>query len=79
VPIPLAYIKAKYEDTSAGEMTQLSLSILSLVIAAAILFVVRQQRLQREEAYHLEKIRRIVHQRLPPPVPQDLLQPQEEQ
>ena len=79
VPIPLADIKEENEDASAGEMTQLSLSLLSLVIAAAILFVVRQQRLQREEAYHLEKIRRIVHQRLPPPVPQDLLQSQEEQ
>jgi len=79
VPIPLADIKAKSEDSSAAEMTQLSLSILSLVIAAAILFVVRQQRLQREESYHLEKIRRIVHQRLPPPVPQDLLQSPEEQ
>jgi len=79
VPIPLADIKAKDEDSSAGEMTQISLSILSLIIAAAILFVVRQQRLQREEAYHLEKIRRIVHQRLPPPVPRDLLQSPEEQ
>ena len=79
MPIPLADIKEENEDASAGEMTQLSLSLLSLVIAAAILFVVRQQRLQREEAYHLEKIRRIVHQRLPPPVPQDLLQSQEEQ
>ena len=50
-----------------------SLSVLSLLVAGMVLFVVRNQRAQREEAYHLERIRRVVSHRRPPPKPWDLV------
>jgi hypothetical protein len=60
-------------------MATFGLSVLSLIVAGMVLFVVRQQRAQREEAYHLERIRRIVSLRRPPPKPLDIVDiPQEE-
>jgi hypothetical protein len=60
-------------------MATISLSILALVVAGMVLFTVRQQRAQREERYHIERIRRIVSHRRPPPVPWELVEtPQEE-
>ena len=79
VPVPLADIKAGEADDANSSMATLSLSALSLLVAAMVLFVVRQQRAQRQEAYHLERIRRIVSHRRPPPKPFDLVDiPQEE-
>ena len=72
VPVPLADIQAGEADDANSSMTTLSLSALSLLVAGMVLFVVRQQRAQREEAYHLERIRRIVSLRRPPPKPFDL-------
>ena len=73
VPVPLADIQAGEGDDADGSMAMLSLSVLSLLVAGMVLFVVRQQRSQREEAYHLERIRRIVSHRRPPPKPFDLV------
>ena len=53
-------------------MATLSLSVLSLLVGM-VLFVVRNQRAQREEVYHLERIRRIVAHRRPPPKPVELV------
>ena len=79
IPVPLAAIQDGDAESTSGGMAVLSLSVLSLIVAAMVLFVVRQQRSQREEAYHLERIRRIVTLRRPPPVPLDLVDtPQEE-
>jgi hypothetical protein len=79
VPVPLADIQAGEADNADSSMATLSLSALSLLVAGMVLFVVRQQRAQREEAYHLERIRRIVSLRRPPPKPFDLVDiPQEE-
>ena len=79
VPVPLADIQAAEENNANSEMATLSLSVLALIIAGVVLFMVRQQRAEREEAYHLERIRRVVNQRLPPPVPLGLAEtPQEE-
>ncbi len=79
VPVPLADIQARKADDANSSMATLSLSALSLLVAGLVLFVVRQQRAQREEAYHLERIRRLVSLRRPPPRPFDLADiPQEE-
>ena len=79
VPIPLADIQPRDSDNANSSMATLSLSVLALVIAAVVLFMVNQRRAEREEAYHLERIRRIVNQRLPPPFPMELVEtPQEE-
>jgi hypothetical protein len=79
IPVPLADIKAGETDDAGSSMATISLSALSLLVAAMVLFVVRQQRFQRDEAYHLERIRRIVSLRRPPPKPFDLVDiPQEE-
>ncbi|MFZ8906778.1 MAG: hypothetical protein ACO2Y2_05420 [Poseidonia sp.] len=73
VPVPLADIQPKQSDDPSGGMATLSLSVLSLLVAGMVLFVVRNQRAQREEVYHLERIRRIVTHRRPPPKPWDLV------
>ena len=73
VPVPLADIQADERDDSSGAMAMLSLSVLSLLVAGMVLFVVRNQRAQREEVYHLERIRRVVSHRRPPPKPWDLV------
>ena len=73
VPVPLADIQDGDADDTNSSMATLSLSALSLLVAGMVLFVVRQQRAQREEAYHLERIRRIVSLRRPPPKPFDLV------
>jgi len=73
VPVPLADIQPKQRDDPSGGMATLSLSVLSLLVAGMVLFVVRNQRAQREEVYHLERIRRIVTHRRPPPKPWDLV------
>ena len=73
VPVPLADIQTGEPDNADSSMATLSLSALSLLVAGMVLFVVRQQRAQREEAYHLERIRRIVSLRRPPPKPFDLV------
>ena len=79
VPVPMADIKAGEGDDANSSMATLSLSALSLLVAGMVLFVVRQQRAQRAESYHLERIRRIVSHRRPPPKPFDLADiPQEE-
>jgi hypothetical protein len=79
IPVPLADIQSNSDTSSSGGMATFGLSVLSLIVAGMVLFVVRQQRSQREEAYHLERIRRIVSLRRPPPVPFDLMDiPQEE-
>ena len=70
VPVPLADIQAAEETSANGSMAVLSLSMLAVVIAGAVLFIVNQKRADREEAYHLERIRRIVSKRSPPPLPQ---------
>ena len=79
VPIPLADIQASDGDGSSSSMATLSLSVLALVIAGVVLFTVRQQRFQRQEAYHLERIRRIVSYRQPPPIPQDIMETRQEE
>ena len=73
IPVPLADIQADEGDDASGGMAALSLSVLSLLVAGMVLFVVRNQRAQREEAYHLERIRRVVSHRRPPPKPWDLV------
>ena len=73
IPVPLADIQSSSDGANSGGMATLSLSVLSLIVAGMVLYVVRQQRSQREEAYHLERIRRIVSLRRPPPVPFDLM------
>ena len=79
VPIPLADIQDSQTDGQGSSMATISLSILALVVAGMVLFTVRQQRAQREERYHIERIRRIVSHRRPPPVPWELVEtPQEE-
>ena len=79
VPVPLAIVQDDASDDTNSSMATLSLSALSLLVAGMVLFVVRQQRAQRDEAYHLERIRRIVSLRRPPPKPFDLVDiPQEE-
>lgn len=79
VPIPLADIQPRESDNANSSMATLSLSVLALVIAAVVLFMVNQRRAEREEAYHLERIRRIVNHRLPPPFPLELVQTPEEE
>jgi hypothetical protein len=79
VPVPLADIQSKENVNANSDMAVLSLSVLALVIAGIVLFIVRQQRAEREEAYHLERIRRIVQQRLPPPIPFDLAETTQEE
>jgi len=69
IPIPLADVQASEGDKAISSMAVLSLSILSIVIAGAVLLIVNQKRSESEEAYHLERIRRIVSKRTPPPVP----------
>jgi hypothetical protein len=79
VPVPLADIQAQESTSGSTPMATFGLSVLSLIVAGMVLFVVRQQRAQREEAYHLERIRRIVSLRRPPPKPLDIVDiPQEE-
>ena len=73
VPVPLADIQPNESDNPSGGMATLSLSVLSLLVAGMVLFVVRNQRAQREEVYHLERIRRIVAHRRPPPKPVELV------
>ena len=73
VPVPLADIQPDESDDPSGGMAMLSLSVLSLLVAGMVLFVVRNQRAQREEVYHLERIRRIVSHRRPPPKPWELV------
>ena len=73
VPVPLADIQPNDSDDPSGGMATLSLSVLSLLVAGMVLFVVRNQRAQREEVYHLERIRRIVAHRRPPPKPVELV------
>ena len=73
IPVPLADIQSNSDASRSGGMATFGLSVLSLIVAGMVLFVVRQQRSQREEAYHLERIRRIVSLRRPPPVPLDLM------
>ena len=73
VPVPLADIQAPESTSGSAGMATLGLSVLSLIVAGMVLFVVRQQRAQREEAYHLERIRRIVSLRRPPPKPLDIV------
>jgi len=41
--------------------------------------MVNQRRAEREEAYHLERIRRIVNQRTPPPFPLELVETYQEE
>ena len=79
IPVPLADIQANDGDGSSSSMAMLSLSALSLLIASIVLFMVRQQRAQRDESYHLERIRRIVSHRLPPPVPLEILEAHQEE
>ena len=79
VPVPLADIQAADDRNANSEMATLSLSVLALIVAGVVLFIVRQQRAEREEAYHLERIRRIVKQRLPPPVPRGLVETRQEE
>jgi hypothetical protein len=79
IPVPLADIQAKEDDSSNSSMAVLSLSVLAIVVSGAVLLIVNQKRAEREEAYHLERIRRIVSKRTPPPVPWQLVDtPQEE-
>ena len=79
VPVPLADIQPRDGDDTNGSMAALSLSVLAIVIAGAVLMVVNQKRAERDEVYHLERIRRIVSKRTPPPVPWQLVDtPQEE-
>jgi hypothetical protein len=79
IPVPLADIQAKEGDSSTSSMAVLSLSVLAIVVSGAVLLIVNQKRAEREEAYHLERIRRIVSKRAPPPVPWQLVDtPQEE-
>lgn len=73
VPIPLADIQEATDDGASSSMAVLSLSMLAVVIAGAVLFIVNQKRADREEAYHLERIRRIVSKRTPPPIPWELV------
>ncbi len=73
VPIPLADIQASDGDEANSSMAVLSLSVLAVVVAGAVLLIVNQKRSEREEAYHLERIRRIVSKRTPPPVPWGLV------
>jgi hypothetical protein len=73
VPIPLADIQASDGDEASSSMAVLSLSVLAVVVAGAVLLIVNQKRSEREEAYHLERIRRIVSKRTPPPVPWGLV------
>lgn len=79
VPIPLADIQPRDSDNANSSMAAFSLSVLALVIAAVVLFMVNQRRAEREEAYHLERIRRIVNQRLPPPFPLELVETSQEE
>lgn len=72
IPVPLAEIRAQDPSSSAGDMAMFSLSVLAFVVAGMVLFVVRQRRAQRDEIYHLERIKRIVSLRRPPPKPWDL-------
>ena len=72
IPVPLAEIRAQDPSSSAGDMATFSLSVLAFVVAGMVLFVVRQRRAQRDEIYHLERIKRIVSLRRPPPKPWDL-------
>ncbi len=79
IPVPLADIQAKDGDDANSSMAVLSLSVLAIVVAGAVLLIVNQKRAEREEVYHLERIRRIVSKRAPPPVPWQLVDtPQEE-
>jgi hypothetical protein len=73
IPVPLADTQPRQSDDASSGMAALSLSALSLLVAGMVLFIVRNQRAQREEAYHLERIRRIVSHRRPPPKPWDLV------
>ncbi|MEC8168359.1 MAG: hypothetical protein VX052_05015 [Candidatus Thermoplasmatota archaeon] len=73
IPVPLADTQPRQSDDASSGMAALSLSALSLLVAGMVLFIVRNQRAQREEAYHLERIRRIVSHRRPPPKPRDLV------
>jgi hypothetical protein len=79
VPVPLADIQPNDKANPTSGMAALSLSVLAVVIAGIVLFIVRQQRAERDEAYHLERIRRIVQQRLPPPIPFDLAETTQEE
>ena len=78
IPVPLADIQANDGDGSQQHGHAES-SALSLLIASIVLFMVRQQRAQRDESYHLERIRRIVSHRLPPPVPLEILEAHQEE
>ena len=79
VPVPLADIQPRDGDDTNGSMAALSLSVLAVVIAGAVLMIANQKRAERDEVYHLERIRRIVSKRTPPPVPWQLVDtPQEE-
>mgnify|MGYP001260253671 FL=1 len=79
IPVPLADIQGQESTSGAAGTATLGLSVISLIVAGMVLFVVRQQRAQREEVYHLERIRRIVSLRRPPPKPLDIVDiPQEE-
>ena len=73
VPVPLADIQTQESTSGSAGMATFGLSVLSLIVAGMVLFVVRQQRAQREEAYHLERIRRVVSLRRPPPKPWDIV------
>lgn len=79
VPVPLADVGERETDGSATQMAVLSLSVLSVLVAISVLLVVRHNRGQREEAYQIERIRRIVSAPNTPQEPKVLVQLYEEQ
>ena len=79
IPVPLADVGAEEADNTAGEMAVLSLSVLAVVVALCVLLVVQFNRTQREEAYQIERIRRIVNAPQPDRGAKRLVQLHEEQ
>ena len=79
VPVPLADVKPYDGDSQSNSMALLSLSVLTLLITVSIFMVVRQKRLERQDALEIEKIRRIVNRRLPPPRPHELTESLQEE
>ena len=79
VPIPLADIQPRSNEESTSSMALLSLSVLALIVATLVLFLVRKQREEKEEEYHLERIRRIVYFSPTQPVSHVVKETKEEQ
>ena len=79
IPLPLADVGPREADNSAAKMAVTSLSVLAVLIAISVLFVVRHNRGEREEAYQIERIRRIVDAPTEPQQPKLLVQLYEEQ